>query len=300
MVLPKDVSSADNGVMRADLRTGCGVVSTFSPHRQLEMHHTASIAMRAMVAEMCKALGLDRITGTGGYRTLARQIQMFDGTDPSNRTDNDGRYIPEPLWHQFAPGELDVEHLRHWKGKKWRRRKRTADAAAPGESNHGLGLAVDFDQGLTDLIHPWLVGNAARFGFDQENPREDWHWRYHAGDKLPAGITERTTDERPEKPPDPPKPTPTTVEENDMRVIDLNPNSPEFARLVIAGRIKWVRGVAAASVEKMKIDKIEVQRDELIDLMRTFGTEGDSPFGGEFGNAAPDGSLNAAWIECRR
>ncbi len=69
--------------------------------------------------------------------------------------------------------------------------------ARPGESEHHTGLAVDLgdeNDGLHDVepgfestkAFEWLVGNAARFGFEMSFPRdnsrgvnyEPWHWRF--------------------------------------------------------------------------------------------------------------------------
>jgi LAS superfamily LD-carboxypeptidase LdcB len=66
-------------------------------------------------------------------------------------------------------------------------------AAAPGTSNHGWGLAVDFAEELDGDTQPesvsakfvkWLIRNAATYGFSAEVQSEPWHWRYVAGDKL--------------------------------------------------------------------------------------------------------------------
>ena len=53
--------------------------------------------------------------------------------------------------------------------------------AAPGKSNHGWGLAIDFR--ITPENHAWLAANAARFGYT--NPfgsdygaTENWHWEF--------------------------------------------------------------------------------------------------------------------------
>lgn len=62
--------------------------------------------------------------------------------------------------------------------------------AAAGESNHGLGLAVDFahvyKQDFDDL--KWIKKNAAKFGFVESpfTPREKWHYEYLGGINLPA------------------------------------------------------------------------------------------------------------------
>jgi hypothetical protein len=62
-------------------------------------------------------------------------------------------------------------------------------AAAPGTSNHGLGLAVDFD--ITPANHAWLAANAARFGFSNPfgtsyDATENWHWEFGQGGNVPS------------------------------------------------------------------------------------------------------------------
>ena len=49
-------------------------------------------------------------------------------------------------------------------------------AAKPGTSDHGLGLALDLD--LDDRALNWMRGNAGRFGFVEDTPRETWHWKF--------------------------------------------------------------------------------------------------------------------------
>jgi hypothetical protein len=65
--------------------------------------------------------------------------------------------------------------------------------AAPGYSNHSNGLAVDFRTvykgdiliaasaqkplWIETWLHPWLVKNAPRFGYQALNT-EEWHWDY--------------------------------------------------------------------------------------------------------------------------
>jgi LAS superfamily LD-carboxypeptidase LdcB len=66
-----------------------------------------------------------------------------------------------------------------------------ADAATPGRSNHGFGLAVDFAAGpgarkLTtkDNQYKWLLANAGKYGFKRlpwgikGEDWEAWHWEY--------------------------------------------------------------------------------------------------------------------------
>jgi D-alanyl-D-alanine carboxypeptidase len=49
-------------------------------------------------------------------------------------------------------------------------------AAKPGTSEHGWGMAADLD--LNSKALSWMRDNAARYGFDENVPRESWHWAY--------------------------------------------------------------------------------------------------------------------------
>jgi LAS superfamily LD-carboxypeptidase LdcB len=49
-------------------------------------------------------------------------------------------------------------------------------AAKPGTSEHGWGMAADLD--LNSKALSWMRTNAAKYGFDENVPRESWHWAY--------------------------------------------------------------------------------------------------------------------------
>ncbi|HEY7273078.1 MAG TPA: M15 family metallopeptidase [Actinoplanes sp.] len=49
-------------------------------------------------------------------------------------------------------------------------------AAKPGTSEHGWGMAADLDLNAKALS--WMRANAARYGFEDNVPRESWHWAY--------------------------------------------------------------------------------------------------------------------------
>ena len=155
---PSDVNDAMNGNMPDEKLVGCGVFAAHSPQLELKMHPLAATAMKVMVATMITDLELPTITATETYRNLARQIVAFDGTDPKRRTKYEGRYIPDPQWKDFA--ELDPK-VKHWNGFDWKRRLECADLSRPGFSNHGFGLAIDFDGALIGKLLPWLRENAS-------------------------------------------------------------------------------------------------------------------------------------------
>lgn len=64
----------------------------------------------------------------------------------------------------------------------------TAATAPPGSSNHGSGIALDFNTGtrdrstgfsqLNETIYKWLARNAHKFGFIRAVRSEEWHWEY--------------------------------------------------------------------------------------------------------------------------
>jgi zinc D-Ala-D-Ala carboxypeptidase len=49
-------------------------------------------------------------------------------------------------------------------------------AAEPGTSEHGWGMAADLDLNAKALS--WMRANADKYGFDENVPRETWHWAY--------------------------------------------------------------------------------------------------------------------------
>lgn len=302
--LPSDVTLADNGRIRKELLAACGVFSHFNPSRELNMHHLhAARSMRAMVTEASVTLELGDVRGIDTYRTLQTQTSAFDGTNPANRTEHTGRYVPKPLWGAFAPVQLVNGDVRRWKDQDWKRRVGTVESAVPGQSNHGWGLAVDFAGDQVGRLFPWLQQNAHRFGFVNDNPSEKWHWSYLLGDEPPRAFADDkdkvddkdnvdvgdVDDDEVE----------TTEGEDDMKVIDLAPNTPNFTRFVISGRVRWVRGHAASVLERLKLAPLEVQRDELKDLMRSFGTDGTSPFNGTSRDGGADAELDAVWEQSR-
>ena len=48
--------------------------------------------------------------------------------------------------------------------------------AKPGQSQHEIGLAIDFSNcSRSSACFGWLRGNASRFGY-YNLPSESWHW----------------------------------------------------------------------------------------------------------------------------
>lgn len=167
IVMPSSLKSQKNGELDPKLLVPCGI-------RSLRMAAPAARAMKALVAA-AKAAGFD-VDATGTYRSYESQVKLFLS-----------RYV---TW------ELPGRPTKVWNGTRYWQMPKTAMAAVPGTSNHGLGLAVDFAirshtgqlVGVTHFFVAWLVDNAHRFGFSAEIQSEPWHWRYVAGDNVPQAV----------------------------------------------------------------------------------------------------------------
>jgi len=74
-------------------------------------------------------------------------------------------------------------------------------AAFPGNSNHGVGLALDLNTDCgkqpsgsrpapalckSSRVYTWLLANARTFGFVRSVPTEPWHGEYRAGAAMPS------------------------------------------------------------------------------------------------------------------
>jgi hypothetical protein len=98
---------------------------------------------------------------------------------------------------RYQTTKVPGESPRKFNGTLFYLKKGQAEAAVPGHSNHGLGLAVDtgeerdHDNGteeLSDAALIWLIDNEVRFGFSHEDQREAWHIRYFPGDAIPDAV----------------------------------------------------------------------------------------------------------------
>jgi hypothetical protein len=138
----------------------------------------AARAWRALAAAALAAGHTLKLSGqASGYRTYAQQLRLFE--------------------QRFTTTPIAGRPTRRWNGRTWYLRPGMALAAVPGTSNHGRGLAVDIgeerdgDAGTESIDQgtvAWLVANADRFGFSAEVQSEPWHWRYFAGDHIPAAV----------------------------------------------------------------------------------------------------------------
>ncbi len=165
---------------------------------------------RTAAAQACKNLLADirtaitnqqvnsRIGIASAYRSAARQFELWNSYFPGyfRDTADDRNEL-----HGGSLGDEAVKTLARYINKR---------IAVPGYSNHGNGLAIDFEnyegneklansskKSLTALwrqswIWNWLITNAANYNFYQNTAiDEPWHWEY----RLAGETTEYYTSE---------------------------------------------------------------------------------------------------------
>lgn len=189
MIMPSTLAGHQNGKLPDHLLVKIGVGNA-------RMEMTAARSFIAMFAEARKVLGV-QLRHVGDYRSYGAQLSLFldryepvslavySVTSPSNRKKwDDGRVVYGSAY---------------WRKKKRANGSYPATAASPGASNHGWGLALDIAEEydsdpqpdpIRGLFVDWLVGNAHRYGISAELQSEPWHWRYVAGDAIPAATRE--------------------------------------------------------------------------------------------------------------
>lgn len=212
------------------------------------------------------------LSATGALRTYDRQVALFTA-----------RYTTTPL-----PGRP----TKIWNNVTYWQKPGTAEAAVPGTSNHGWGLAVDFARdadGRPDYETPinldkitidWLRVNADRFGWSWELQSEPWHLRYVAGDNIPQAVIDF------EQP---------TQEELSMLALDYQPNTPQWVALLTTGVeiAHVVNGRADEVWRAAGVKRVTVARDQLIGILQTCEKVGPSPFAP--GNPWSDVELHKVW-----
>lgn len=179
--------------------------------RNLRLLEKPSYAWEALKAELGQ-LGI-LLDSTGMYRSYKLQQTLFLD-----------RYQVEPIPNR---------PYKWWNGIKYYQKAGVAQAATPGTSNHGWGLAVDIaeqldadpeQEGISSRALTYLVGGIAeQFGWSWELQSEPWHLRYVAGDDLPVAVVEwmhSTAPPTPDPPLPPVIPTPPEVYLINMPVCD--------------------------------------------------------------------------------
>ena len=167
VVLPSDLVGIPNGKLPARL------LREITPKGRL--HHLAANAWEAMRATaLADGIRPFRATSLGDtYRPLSQQTALFLT-----------RYTLNPI--EGRPSVV-------WEGKTYYLLPRVAQAARPGTSNHGWGLAIDI-WGASGERLAWLEEHALDFGFSWEfrSGAEPWHIRYFRGDRVPARVKKWT------------------------------------------------------------------------------------------------------------
>lgn len=167
--LPSCLKKQNNGRLDSNILVKFGMGS-------FVLVEPAARSMKALVAAAFKEGYVVWTTGT--YRTYAQQVDLF-----INRHTN---------------SKVIGSNVKLWDNKMWWLKPDRANAARPGTSNHGLGLASDFAlkdsrNRTVSVTHPfvkWMCVNAATYGYSAEIQSENWHWRYVAGDVIPKAVVE--------------------------------------------------------------------------------------------------------------
>lgn len=135
-----------------------------------KLHRLAAQAWLAMVAK-AKADGVELKPTSAGdtYRDYETQKKGF--------------------LQRYSLEDTGTGSTRTFEGKKWYLKKGNAPLAAPGSSQHNLGIAVDVANAADKKRIEWLIANVKDFGWSWEVvPEEPWHIRYVAGDAVPAAV----------------------------------------------------------------------------------------------------------------
>ncbi|HVL91851.1 MAG TPA: D-alanyl-D-alanine carboxypeptidase family protein [Acidimicrobiales bacterium] len=169
LVRPDDLQGRTNGGLPTDLLRQVKDVG--------QLHHLAARAWTAMrIAAEADGVELNPRFPGNAYRPFEQQERIFRDRYRAEDTDEGRR-----LRVQRRPHKM-------FQGKRWYQRPNTAEAASPGSSNHGWGLAVDVDSVELGGRFPWLERNALRFGFSWELQSERWHVRYVRAEEVPRAV----------------------------------------------------------------------------------------------------------------
>lgn len=286
VVMPTDLAGQENGKLSASLLIDVG------PRGQL--FHLAARAFRALQSDAWDAVGLPLTYTYGGcFRTYTEQYNLF--------------------MSRYTTTYLAGRPTKTFQGKTWYLKAGMATAAVPGTSNHGWGLAIDtaFDRDLSDGVGPddaasitghsgwpWFLANAHRYGFSWELQSEPWHIRYVAGDTLPQAVVEYETPYQPPVPTPPVTPvTPPSTQENiDMLILDLNKDTDWWTAMQLSGNelMHLMDGNHVAVLERGGVRRVPLNETELAGILRSVKTTNGSPFAPGWKSA--NASLNNQWV----
>lgn len=174
IIMPPGLNGMRNGELPAT------VLRTINPKGQL--YKTAATAFNCLqLAAFFDGISCNPIGVSECYRDLARQKTIFYER------------------FQLAPTGRVPEITRNYNGQVWNLKPGCAPCSAPGNSNHGWGLAIDIANcSPGSPVLKWLYGDgsltsqALRYGFTWEiadGPQaESWHIRYVCGDSLTSAA----------------------------------------------------------------------------------------------------------------
>jgi peptidoglycan hydrolase-like protein with peptidoglycan-binding domain len=191
------IANSKNGYISSDLLVKVGPSGWLIPE--------AARAWNALVF-FCMGFGLFLTYTYGGtYRSFTSQLGLFlSRYEPVSLA----RYLITPSSRRkrwLAAGEFGHSST-YWIKKRNADGSYPATAAVPGESNHGLGIAIDTARdsnpangvspadavGINSDAELWrkFFEAVVRFGFSWELQSEPWHIRYVAGPFVPEAVLE--------------------------------------------------------------------------------------------------------------
>lgn len=188
VTMPPDLVSASNGRLGPELLTDIAFPGRPSGG---QLHFQAARAWWALAAACLTATGvvLTVTSIADAYRNYSRQLSTFLT-----------RYEPVSYATYLITSSSRRKRFVYGGHTYWRLRPGMAQAAVPGTSNHGWGLALDVCEitGSGQIIGiasskawPWLKENLLRFGMSWEYTNEgveDWHVRLHVGASATAAV----------------------------------------------------------------------------------------------------------------
>jgi peptidoglycan hydrolase-like protein with peptidoglycan-binding domain len=186
MKKPSTLAGKENGKLPDSILVSIGIGNA-------RMERTAARSFLAMFDEARKAGFV--IRQVGHYRTFQEQVNLFVSRyEPVSKITFD--QTPRDRRKVWEKAPQNGYNSVYWVKKRINGRY-PATAASPGNSNHGLGLALDIAEEydsdpqpdpIRDSFVRWLISNAGRYGISAELQSEPWHWRYVAGDAIPLAT----------------------------------------------------------------------------------------------------------------
>lgn len=299
MVRPSVLDGQENGQLDERLLVPTGIPG-------LSMVRPAARAMIAMVLVMMAELGPQLVMRqVGGYRDLAGQWRIFGGSAARYRPVSYNEWAATPsknrkTWRAPERAKvaaylgISIPDSDYWVKIRNANGSYPATAAVPATSNHGWALAADLAQeydddsapdGITTATVGWLIDHADEFGYSAESQDEPWHWRYVAGDAIPARVlaVEKFLGDLTDPEPAPPADN----KELTMIALDWNPGDKDWTAFCWTGTelAHTFNGHADSVLRRADVARITVTDDELLGVIQSSHT-----------TTVPPSTLNAAML----